>query len=1077
MGGAYGHMAHLYDNRALTFYKLKHILRLAARGELIGQEKLDGYNIYLNFRNGKAYYAKNKGEILSGGVDLATVATKPFKGKPEHTKAIRKLYTKVLHVFEAACRTLSQEEQKTIFGTNGEIFYNTEIITPEARNVLNYDGNIITIHHVGHMAVDPATKQIIYPDISTNVKMLDAVVDRMEEAASKQNFRIRRNAVIKLAALNNQNDLKIAIASIDQAMTAANVSDKETIQDFLHNKIILYVQDRLDGLNLEIHEIITNKILGTGNLKALSQGLSPEIKKQIASVVKEAEDTKLVNRMIYPLESAIHDFTVAMLRGLESAYILDRKKESMRVRKEVEHAIRSIQAYSGPGKEKATELLIQQLQKIKNVENIDTVVEGFVFDYNGVTYKFTGNFAPINQILGLFRFGRRHNKSPVPVLQEVTDVLPEASSEETIAVFPGAFKPPHKGHLASVEYLAKKANEVVILVSPLPRGNITFDVARQLWEIYLKASGLHNVKLHESTVNSPVAAAISFLEERGKVLVSKGQPNMTAYIAVSTKDGKRFGAGWKGLQKDYIPGITLKVMRTPAVESISATDMREAIQKGDKKTFKTFLPDVVQDQADHIWKIIQKSILKEDLYDTMQAMDVQNELNEERLGKLIESVQAALTERHHTPVQLVWHGTSSKFLKSILHTGLNPFPKQKVWAEDPAAEQDLSMHSRKSVGGTYLARNFGTASGAAQQAISKFGGEAIVILAQIQPRSAFADEDDIVNIVFRALESVQHIYLGSGGHDIAKLFGYYLFSDDETKKQIITQFSEEINKRVQFALEFNIPRTPEYSNAFEKVKYQQPLRDISTLTQLLEAILKIDCIKQHRLLGQSENARIWGLFSRDLASGAYEALRSDVQNEAESEGWDRDDWHKWELKTDATIRGTVKELDCGTYKEEENRFISALGALTRHYKIFAYNEIDWGWGTLRIEAPIGFSGANKIICVATVKKIDEPGSYRSRIIMHYGYLPSEAMQQIKDHYGLNTEFTSQQLAEHIRKRGNRWCVVHHDGKIIKCHSSKQKALRQHQAIMLSKKKQEQNEEEEELTEAVTKMLFSCMKTI
>ena len=47
--------------------------------------------------------------------------------------------------------------------------------------------------------------------------------------------------------------------------------------------------------------------------------------------------------------------------------------------------------------------------------------EGFVFDYDGNSYKFTGNFAPVNQLLGLFRYGRG-NVPPMQITEEDSDV-------------------------------------------------------------------------------------------------------------------------------------------------------------------------------------------------------------------------------------------------------------------------------------------------------------------------------------------------------------------------------------------------------------------------------------------------------------------------------------------------------------------------------------------------------------------------------------------------------------------------------------------------------------------------------
>ena len=39
----------------------------------------------------------------------------------------------------------------------------------------------------------------------------------------------------------------------------------------------------------------------------------------------------------------------------------------------------------------------------------------------------------------------------------------------SLSQFPGAFKPPHRGHLQLVEHLSTIADRVIVLMSPLPR--------------------------------------------------------------------------------------------------------------------------------------------------------------------------------------------------------------------------------------------------------------------------------------------------------------------------------------------------------------------------------------------------------------------------------------------------------------------------------------------------------------------------------------------------------------------------------------------------------------------------------
>jgi hypothetical protein len=195
-------------------------------------------------------------------------------------------------------------------------------------------------------------------------------------------------------------------------------------------------------LIIDMKKQVVNRILkveGAPTLTQIYRGLGGDknLKEQVRSYVQTGNKT--ISKIIWPIEDAVHDFAVAMLEGMESAYVLDNAKELARLKKQVQTAIKSIQAYQGPGQEMAHEILAKQLRKIKHLDNITSVAEGFVFEYDGQLYKFTGNFAPINQILGLFKFGRKGVK--IPRVDEAK------GATETVAIVPGAFKPPHRGHL------------------------------------------------------------------------------------------------------------------------------------------------------------------------------------------------------------------------------------------------------------------------------------------------------------------------------------------------------------------------------------------------------------------------------------------------------------------------------------------------------------------------------------------------------------------------------------------------------------------------------------------------------
>ena len=107
MGGVAGHLAHLYDNRDLTYNKMAEILQKAASGELIGTEKTDGYNIYLGFVDGKARYARNKGDMAAGGMTMNELSARVFKGGD----SAKEVFINSFKSYEKAVNSLSIEER------------------------------------------------------------------------------------------------------------------------------------------------------------------------------------------------------------------------------------------------------------------------------------------------------------------------------------------------------------------------------------------------------------------------------------------------------------------------------------------------------------------------------------------------------------------------------------------------------------------------------------------------------------------------------------------------------------------------------------------------------------------------------------------------------------------------------------------------------------------------------------------------------------------------------------------------------------------------------------------------------
>ena len=624
-GGVAGHMAHLYDNGELTFAKIKEIFTAASNGEIEGTEKTDGQNLFIsyNVNSSEARAARNKGNIKQGGMTAEQLASK-FEGRGGLTEAFVESFT----TFEKAVRSLDIQTQVGIFGENADIYYNAEIMDPRSPNVVNYDTKSLVIHQVGHGEYDKNTGNKTDRDVTENAKVLQAALEQMQQATAEDEYSVQVNAVRSLEALEDDIALHDAMEALGALQSSTGLSDKATINEFLVARLTPHVTQAVPDVDENIHKLILQRLLKAGpTFSQVVKGLEKDQKERIRAVIKNEKN--LLKSAIAPLEQVIHDFSVEMLRGLQSAFILDNNKEIARLRKEVAAAIKGIEGSSHEG---AIDLLKRQMSKLKHLDNVSTASEGFVFDYDGQTYKFTGNFAAINQILGLFKYGR--GDIPAMVKEEEMDqrdtdryygtISEEGGAKADIALVPGAFKPPHRGHLAMVKWYTTVADRVLVWISPLPRTlpesgkEITLDMAKAVWDVYLKHEGISGVvTVEQAPMASPVGAAYKYIGETA-------QPGESVILGASDKpdpksgipDYERFknaskyqGEGVTALYgKEYSVDHTMDEFTNPASgEAYRASDLRAVIEKQDLESLKQFLPNGLEDRAQEILKLVSPS--------------------------------------------------------------------------------------------------------------------------------------------------------------------------------------------------------------------------------------------------------------------------------------------------------------------------------------------------------------------------------------------------------------------------------------------------------------------------------------
>ena len=617
MGGVAGHMDHLYENRDLTFGEMKEILEAAANGELTAEEKVDGQNLFLSYSipEGKAKGARNKGNLKSGGLDATELAQK-FAGRGNLEKA----FTGGFNTFEKAVEALSDQEKDRIFGANTNIWYNAEVMDPGNANVILYDDKTLKIHDVGHFIFDRESGEKS-PIPEGTLETLDNAMERMEKKLHKDDFRLARRAMVDIKKIEDDGAaLNKAISKINNEMRKEGLNNDSTVVDYMFKRLMNGIDSDLPpNLREEIIYYIL-KLQGNIGLRALKKGLNPQDLQDLNTVI--ATSKSLLQQSIEPLELAIHDFTVDLLKGLESVFIADNQKEVMRLKNELATAVREITAVGAENPESMA-IMQRHLNKIKDFSTITTPVEAVVFDYNGHTYKFAGNFAPLNQILGMFRYGNL-KRSTKESLNRNAQVITEKDGKR-IALFPGKFKPPHRGHFDYVNKIAKRSDvdEVIVLISPVDYPEVSNAQSLRIWKEYLE-NGEPNITAKIADYRSPVQAVYEFVAD--PVSARDGD---TILLIKSSKDvgDTRFDRAQSYAER-HNPGVNVEDIVEDPVQSkdgviYSARDMRKALADGDKETFLSYAPPSIDGNA--LWNSLttqteRLNSIIDDTIDEMAAM-------------------------------------------------------------------------------------------------------------------------------------------------------------------------------------------------------------------------------------------------------------------------------------------------------------------------------------------------------------------------------------------------------------------------------------------------------------------------
>ena len=642
MGGLGGHMPHIYENENLTFDKVVEILTAASNGELDAEEKVDGQNLLISYslKRRSTVAARNLSNIRAGGLDAHGMVEK-FLGH-----AAEKVFLEGFSAFEKAIEALDEKDIVEIFGQDADFWYNSELMDPENPNIVTYDSKIIKIHDTGHLEFDREENRPFPFDASEKIKLFDRLLTNMEKALeNKSDFSIARRASLALERLEDDEALNKAVEDIDIAIADVGLSRSSTIGEYLQNRLNNGIATEF--LPAERKAALIDRILrseGYSHLNVIKKGLNKDALSEIKEIM--GQQKSILKQAIEPIEFAIHNFAVDLLEDVSSIFILDNKREALRIRNKLIEAVNAMRENRGPEglSDDAIEVMNRELRKIGGEERINSAIEGITFEYDGTVYKFTGNFAPVNQIIGMFyrsgtsdkmrekkvkkeSFKRLIDKlifeemREIPTSSRYSDIKPEGpSTGKRTALFPGKFKPPHRGHFDFANKVAKRSDvdELLILISPLDQDPVSARESLEIWEMYLQ-NGEPNIKVEISNYASPVQAVYEFVADPRRN--SEGDKVLLIKSSKDEGDTRFDGAQSYAARKN--PGVEVVHIVEDPVQSTdgmvySARDMRQAFLSGDFDLIKRYVPPSVDHNT--VINIVNPPSLNKDVQAEMSAM-------------------------------------------------------------------------------------------------------------------------------------------------------------------------------------------------------------------------------------------------------------------------------------------------------------------------------------------------------------------------------------------------------------------------------------------------------------------------
>jgi hypothetical protein len=378
----------------LTFGDLKQIVVRALNGDLeLAREKTDGQALAVSWVNGRLVAARNKSHLKNKGAGAMTIGQ--VADKFANRGGLTDAYNFAMQDLSKAIAALSEPQRKKIF-KDGSSFMNLEVIYPTSVNVIPYNQPLLVFHGTFDYDMDGT----IVGENQQAASILGGMIKQVN-AHVQSKYTIQGPPMNKLPKSEHLSKLQGKyLGMISKLQSEFALHDSDGVADYHQAWWTNFVEKKAKKLDSQ-QKIGLIKRWAFGDKSFRIAEITDDKLKAWAEQTDKQDQQKISKQNLMRFEEIFLGVGADVLSFMDSVLTANPDSAKRQMVARLQSTIQQVKASGDPKKIEKLKLELSRLNALGGFEKI-VPNEGIVFVYGGNTYKLTGAFAPLNQILGIF---------------------------------------------------------------------------------------------------------------------------------------------------------------------------------------------------------------------------------------------------------------------------------------------------------------------------------------------------------------------------------------------------------------------------------------------------------------------------------------------------------------------------------------------------------------------------------------------------------------------------------------------------------------------------------------------------